>query len=62
MTSFDCDGLDHSVYVDAAEYGMEPSDFLDEGEIHDMDDDFGIIPFHRVHVDEWAEETEEEDE
>lgn len=58
MTSFDCDGLDHSVYVDAAEYGMEPSDFMDDGEMRDDD----VVPFHRIHVDEWAEETEEEDE
>lgn len=38
--------------------GIDPRDFLDEGEIHDDDD---IIPFHRIHVDEWAEETEEEE-
>lgn len=48
--------------VDAPFGGLDPRDCMDEGEIHDMDDDFGIVPFHRIHVDEWAEETEEEDE
>lgn len=47
---------------DWCEDELDPRDFLDEGEIHDMDEDMGILPFHRVHLDEWAEESEEEEE